>query len=271
MEKYFAALADRDAAAALALVEDRPREMTLLGDETLKHPDYTPPSDPYLERVSVYPVTAKSPTVVRASYLVGRLRQQLDLSLVRSGLGWRIYLGWADIVANTRRVLPLVVAGTLVPKSDRGMVPAFPGSYVVRLAEQPLFEAPPVTVYAGAGTGNRLELRLRGPHQDELERQVREYLDACAATAEFPRPGCPFRRASGAENPPISSRKVVRYPALLMWAETDGTVHVMGQTPGRAEVTRTTAGSKPLVTAEWFQVNGRLVIRDDGRFTFTHT
>ena len=273
VEKYFAALVDRDADAALALIDDRPREETLLGDDTLKHPDYTPPGNLYVERVPVFPVTKKSPVVVRATYLIGPQRHELDLALVHKAFGWRISIGWADLPANTRTVSPLIVAGTVVPKRDRSTVPAFPGAYVVRLAEQPLFEASPVTVYAGrANGGNGLELRLRGPHQDELERQVREYLDTCAGQPDFTPHHCPFGRASGGQDPPTLSRKVVHYPSLLMRAENDGTISVVGQTRGRAEVTtRTSTGSTRLVREEPYEVSGHLVILEDGKFTFTHT
>jgi hypothetical protein len=267
---YFAALADRDADDArdfIARAEDEKVETVLLDDETLEHAEYTPPSD--LSIISSEEAPTELTASVKARYKISGTTYERDLFLVRqtAPAPWRILRGWGLLPANTRTSYPLVIAGRRVPKSDSPTVPAFLGSYVIRLAKHPLLEADPVTAVAGAAHAPALQLRPRDERQSELERQVREHLDACAAQSEPDPPGCPFQRNPDVQYPHTVLRTITRYPTLKL-SPVDGAIAVMSQSSGRVDVMATgSAGSARLVATESFIVVGRLTL-DGDRVTF---
>jgi hypothetical protein len=263
---YFAALAERDADDARSLVaraEDEKVETVLLDDETLEHADFTPPSD--VSIISAEEAPTGLTASVHARYKIAGVTYERDLFLVREtdSAPWRILRGWGMLPANTRRLYPLIIAGTRIPKSDSSTVPAFLGAYVIRLARHPILEAAPVTVVSGAAEAPPLQLRLRGDRQSELERQVREYLDDCAARSDPEPLGCPFQRNPDAQYPQAVARTITRYPAVRLSVGDDGSLTVMGDTPGRVDVTAADSATPRVVATESFIVVGRLTVDGD--------
>jgi hypothetical protein len=270
VHRYFEALADRDADEArsfLVRAWDEDVETVLLDDDTVEHKDYTPPRNMEIEQLT--PEESRLAATMQVSYTIAGASYERELRLIRDHQhqSWRILRGWLLLPANTRTAYPLIIAGTVVPKSDTTTVPAFPGVYVVRLAKQSLFEAPAVTAIAGAAHAPGLQLRLRGARQGELERQVREHLDRCAGSSDPDPSGCPFDRASEVEYPQTVLRRITQYPPVQLVIDGDA-LTVMSETPGRAEVTAGISTGPPrLVAQESFTVLGRLIIDGDS-FTF---
>jgi hypothetical protein len=268
VRRYFEALANRDADEARSFLARLPTEdveTVLLDDGTVEHKDYTPPRN---MKIIQFTQVESLRATTQVSYQIAGVSYERDLQLIRDAQdpSWRIHRGWLPLPANTRTAFPLIVAGTVVPRSDRTFVPAFPGAYVVRLAKQSLFEAPAVTAIAGAEIAAGLQLRLRGARQGELDRQVREYLDRCAGRSEPEPLDCPFDRAQDVDYPQTVFRSITHYPPVKVVVDGEA-LTVIGETQGRAEVT---AGIGPphSVAQESFTVIGRLIIDEDS-FTFT--
>ncbi|GAA4565107.1 hypothetical protein GCM10023176_12460 [Micromonospora coerulea] len=163
--RYFEALADRDADEARSYLvrgPDEDIETVLLDDRTLEHEDYTPPK--HLKIKELVPEENRLRATMQVTYQVAGAAYGREFQFTRDYVrqSWRIHRGWASLPANTRTSYPLVIAGTFVPKSEFGYVPAFPGAYVVRLAPNPLVEAEPVTVVAGTDVAPALHVRPRG-------------------------------------------------------------------------------------------------------------
>ncbi|SCL14978.1 hypothetical protein GA0070624_0579 [Micromonospora rhizosphaerae] len=268
--RYFEALADRDADEARSYLvrgPDEDVETVLLDDDTLEHEDYTPPD--HLSIKELVPEENRLVATMQVTYQVAGATYDRELRFTRdyARQSWRIHRGWFSLPANTRTAYPLVVAGTLVPTSEFGHVPAFPGAYVVRLARNPMFEAPPVTVVAGTGEAPGLQLRLRGSRQPELERQVREHLDRCAARPDPEPVSCPFERVPDVDYPSTVRRRIIAYPSVALLVD-GAELRVASGTPGRAEVRDSVAGeSARPIAEERITVTGRLEV-DGDRLTF---
>ncbi|MCM0676226.1 hypothetical protein NCC78_16230 [Micromonospora phytophila] len=268
--RYFEALADRDADEARSYLVRHPDEdveTVLLDDDTVEHEDYTPPD--HLEIEELVPGESGLVATMQVTYRVAGATYNREFRFTRDypQQSWRIYRGWFSLPANTRTAYPLMIAGTLVPKSDFGQVVAFPGAYVVRVARNPIVEASPVTVVAGTGEAPALQLRLRGDRQPELERQVRAHLDGCAARPDPEPIGCPFDRLPDVDYPPTVQRRIVTYPSVELLLD-DGDMLVVSGSPGRAEVRDPAAGkSSPPIAEEQFAVIGSLRV-DGERFTY---
>lgn len=268
--RYFEALADRDADEARSYLvrgPDEDVETVLLDDDTVEHKDYTPPG--HLEIEELVPEENRLAATMQVSYQVAGVTYHREFRFTRDYTreSWRIHRGWFSMPANTRTAFPLVVAGTLVPRSKLGYVPAFPGAYVVRLASNPIFEARPVTVVPGTGEAPALHLRLRGDRQPELERQVREHLDTCATRIDPEPAGCPFERVPDVAYPSTVLRRIIAYPSVEVLV--DGAhLLVASGTPGRVEVRDGASGESSAPAAEEQIVLAGSLQIDGDRFTF---
>lgn len=267
--RYFEALAERDADEARSYLvrgPDEDVETVLLDDDTIEHEDYTPPKR--LEIKELVPEENRLRATMQVTYQVAGATYGREFRFLRDHArqSWRIHRGWFSLPTNTRRAYPLVIAGTFVPKGA-GHVPAFPGAYVVRLARHPLVEAPPVTVVAGTGDAPALQVRVRPGHYIELQRQVRAYVDDCAARPDPETAGCPFERTSDVAYPSTVQRWIAAYPSVEVLV--DGTDSlVVTKTPGRAEVRDGASGeSSDPIAEEQIRVTGKLET-DSDRLTF---
>lgn len=283
---FYAALADRDATRARALLAPGTvvgADNTLLTNDTLRNPGYTPPRN---VRVTSAPpsnpqAAEDNGTVVQAEYEVGDVSLVTHLRLRKSApvVGrWQILdgvrqLGVLGGVPDARYLF----AGTPYPAGTRPWV-AFPGAYVAVLAEHPIFEAAPVTAIANGGEAPTLEPKVRASARQEIEREVRAYLDACATSPELVPPRCPFPEH---HHPFVDtahiratkiSRKITRYPTLRIERDiaVDTPVAVSTDLPGQVElVARYSPSAAPFVdVSESFQVSGAVRL-NDGRLVFT--
>jgi ketosteroid isomerase-like protein len=289
VREFYAALAARNATDARALLAPDTvvgEDATLLTDDTLRNPGYTPPRN---VRVKVVPPPASpyqgapsdDDTVVQAEYDVGDAPVVTHLR-VRKG---RPIVGrW--LIMDGVRQLGLhggvedghyLFAGTPYPSGGRPWV-AFPGAYVVTLADHPIFEAAPVTAIANGGDAPTLEPKVRASVRQEIDQQVRAYLDGCAASPELDPPRCPFLAHFHTSTNYAQvratkvSRKITRYPTLRIERDIAvGTpIAVSTVLAGQVEVAaRYSPTAAPFVDVkEWFGVSGAVHV-NDGRAVFT--
>jgi hypothetical protein len=191
--------------------------------------------------------------------------------------------GW-PLVLDTARVPQVRVAAATVT----GKAWALPGVYTVAVAGDALYAADPLTLtVGGAAQETRISpaVRLRDDLAAEVDRQVRQRIDACAAqetlrpdTDPAPLGGrdCPF---SAPQRYTITRNvrwRIARYPRLAL---------AMGD--GRPVSVRTVAEGEAVVAYEWstdileprrwtpfsepaaFSVAGRADTGDDGKVVWT--
>jgi hypothetical protein len=201
---FFQALSDRDAVVADSLVIPDPKQnvtgVDLRGSTVLKSSGYTPPT-----AVDLGPVTAgkNNQATMNVSYSLGGQQQQVMLTLKRdeqakAGLfhGWRIVKGVIhEAYAQVDVADSVLVAGTPA-KVESSMLRGFgyPGGYQVTLPEDPLLQADPIVAYAGVDTDAQpgvLQPVVKPTANDEVDRQVRRYLDKCSKGTEIELTSCP--------------------------------------------------------------------------------
>lgn len=204
---YFDALAARDAAAAGRLLDDGGDDgvaAAVLGPEALTSDGYTPPADVRIRGVQ----TSDDIAYVEVSFELGGERRDLTLHLRRDGRRiaglfdrWRILDGRYPVSVRAPGLDAVVVAGVPVPFPEGAhevTVAAFPGAYSVALPEHPLFTAAEATLYAPGVVSEDFDPTVEiipaitPTGRDEVERQVRAYLDACADRTELAPEDCPF-------------------------------------------------------------------------------
>lgn len=278
VREFYAALGARDATHARALLAPDSvveEDETLLTDATLRNTGYTPPRN---VRVKLLPppadrrwATNDHAEEVQVEYDVAgtplQWRERLRKSQQILG-GWRIVGGLRPLALhNGVRDATYLFAGTPYPSGHRAWV-AFPGAYVVTLADHPIFEAAPVTAMAHGGEGPALEPMVRASVRQDVERQVRQYLDACAKSAELNPPRCPFEQhvhqspVPGQFRAATVTREITRYPTLRLekGLAMDTPVSVSTETPGQIQVKASYSPSSPpyLDANEYIQVTGRV-------------
>jgi hypothetical protein len=278
VRNYYAALADRDADAAwqYVLADNVTRSAyPTLGRRALRDPGYTPPSKVRISAVR----TDGAKATAQVSYELAGSAYAETVDLKRLGGPDHSLRRW--YLENALRGLPVSagegvvvsVAGNAIAVSGRGNdVPVFPGRYVVGLPDNPMLEADPVTVTAGASESVALSPRLRSTIVQQIDQQVRQYLDGCAAKTELAPAGCPFGATSYYDVTSVSWR-ITRYPTLTYRLGEDFGVVVVGTASnGSAQVNaRTTSTYSPTLSDEQpFSVSGNATV-SGGTVAFTPT
>lgn len=254
VKAYFDALADRDAARAARLTsssEDMD-ELEVLDPAALRSSRYIPPTD---VRIDTVKTTEKDTAVAAVSFALAGQRRELSLTLRRdshatAGLfrRWRIVGGRYPIGVRAPGVDEVVVAG--VPaRLDEGSYEvallAFPGGYSVTLPEQPLLTAPETTLYAGVaghkGVSSmaQIEPTVAANAVSEIERQVHEYLDDCAASNEPEPEGCPFAVGYTIGEVKDLQWRITSYPTITVELDPYRSGQVTVHTTGYGEVEAT--------------------------------
>jgi ribosomal protein L40E len=264
VRSYFNALTDRDADAAWRLLapDDHDRRPALVGGSVLRDPGYRPP-----ERLTIDGVESRGASaVVTAVVSVDGSRQVVTLELVRGGAGSGVFRRWH--IRDGLLPLPLysdgqegglVVAGVrVVVSEDTWMV--FPGAYEVTLPDDPLVEISPTTVVAGASDDVVVQPTIRADVHEQVERQVRAYVDGCASQEDQSPDGCPFAE-TWYELTDVTW-EVIRYPSLDMTRQ-DGRVHVSGD-GGLVRVSGRDSFDLPYDNDYSFVVEGEAVPAGDG-------
>lgn len=264
----FAALAARDTDAlptidgcgalcepgALAQGYEPPTGLEVLGVDY----DSALPGDPTRR-----PNTAQATVKVR--YQVGGTPYDDVVGVARSNQGWlRPWQidgapgGYVRIVSDGLSSATLAAAPVRTtrsdPTADGGGVRYFapPGVYLATAPASLVWDSTPVRVVVGgnvdrfsrtAGQQIRLDLTVKASVRDVVNRQIHDFLDACARSTDFrPRSSaderfgdCPF---SGTE--PTFSRNVrwtiVDYPKVEVRRGDDQQAEVHTTTPGRARI-----------------------------------
>jgi hypothetical protein len=164
VREYFDALARRDAERARSLILSSPDEKdhdntSLLTAATLRDPGYRPPTD---VRIGV-PNNENGTVRVEVTFSAGGSSQTLSLPMQATGDGWRIGAGLSVLSIPTIQgyvSLPdppidtVVVAGTPIAynfgiSSPVKPVMAFPGDYLICIADHPNLDCVPSRVAAG--------------------------------------------------------------------------------------------------------------------------
>lgn len=277
--KYFDALAGRDADAAMAVIAPEqtaglPRD--LLTGEVLASDAYQPPADPEIGEVTVDGRRATA----EVSFTLGGERQTASLRLRREdGFADTIFHRWrlADGVQQIyfgEAPAEVSVNGVRVPAYELDgprTLPVLWGGYEVGVpGDDPLWDPRTATALAGPdGTAEvAVPMAARPEVRDEVERQVRELLDGCAASTELLPPGCPFGNARVATAEDVRWR-IASYPELDMSAAPDGfgqvTMVAVSTSDGLAVVTGTQlafGNEHPFTTEVPFPVSGTVTATD---------
>lgn len=276
---YFDALAGRDADAALAVIAPEQTAglaRDLLTEAVLAPDSYQPPADPDVGEVTVDGRRA----VAEVSFTLGEERRTASLGLRRED-------GFADTVFHRWRLTDGVqqlylgeapaevsVNGVRVPAYELDgprTLPVLWGGYEVGVPDDdPLWDPRTATALVGPdGTAEvAVPMAARPAVREEVERQVRELLDACAASTELLPPGCPFGNARIATAEDVRWR-IASYPELDLSAAPDGfgqvTMVAASTSDGTAVVTgtqRAFGSERPFETEVPFPVSGTVTERD---------
>ena len=244
---FFAALADRDADAAVArLAVDPTGDSALLRAAVLRSDGYTPPSGVRVRSSELMEERA----TVEAEFRVGGTGHRRLFSLVRdtsatAGLfyRWRIDGGVFPLDVAAGGVDTVRVAGAPValaaPEYGQPSLLAFPGSYRVTLPEQPLLEAPASVVHVTASdmeyASVRVEPVIKSGARAAVDQQIRAYLDDCAEQPVLEPVGCPFSSYPFGEVRDVRW-KITEYPRYDLAVDDGGTI-LTDVRYGRATVT----------------------------------
>lgn len=257
---YFAALADRDAAAASRLLAADPDALdldatgpVLLDPAALRSGGYTPPTDVRIGEVQAEDAIDGEATVAVAFTLTGE-RHELVLRLQRDEQAtallyhrWRVVGGTYPVTVRAPGVDSVVIAGVTVPfeeGSDGVTVAALPGGYRVTLPEQPLLAAPETTVYVGvdgvAGESDYVDITptITETAEREIRQQVQAYLRECATRTELQPVDCPLSTYTyGSAEVRDVRWKITSEPDIELELRMNGQVEVRTTNAGEATVT----------------------------------
>lgn len=199
VERFFAALSDRDADAAWEQVDGGGTRSTtnpLLSNEALGDPGYTPP-----EKVSVTDVDIEGKAAtVAVEYEVAGGPMTGTLQLRRGGEDtglidrWRLSAGFLLSLPVVSGDPDLRIAGRTLPDdgSYGTSAEALPGAYRLSLADSALLEVVPAVVIAGTPAGDGVTRQLKAGVDEKIRVQVRAWLDRCVQSTQVDPPGCPF-------------------------------------------------------------------------------
>jgi hypothetical protein len=228
VQGYFDALADRDAEAALAATAPEVRDQVardLITDAVLRSDAYSPPSEVEVTEVSVDGRGA----VAAIEYTIDRRELSASLRLRRDdGMLDAVFHRWLMVDGIGSLLLAdvpeqVAVNGEPIAAYDAQgprVLPALPGGYQVGIPEgDPLWEARSVAVQVEPQSATEVSVPLAAQPavREEIDRQIAERLDECAASTELVPPGCPFGYAVVASAEEVQWR-IAEYPQLELTA-----------------------------------------------------
>jgi hypothetical protein len=200
---YFDALADRDVEGALAAAAPEVREQVardLISSAVLRSDSYAPPRDVAVTELTVDGRSA----VAEVDYTIDGRKHSATLRLRRDeGILDAVFHRWL-VVDGIGSVLlgdvpeQITVNGEQIAAYDAQgprVLPALPGGYQVGVPEgDPLWEPRSVQVRVEPQNAAEVSVPLaaRPEVREEIDRQIAERLDGCAASTELVPPGCPF-------------------------------------------------------------------------------
>jgi hypothetical protein len=277
---FFAALADRDAEAALSRTTSTTSRangatpVPILPSQALRSTDYQPPSDLVIHGSDRQDQTAK----VEVGYRIGaKTVTKESLELRREFPRWLIINGGVGRLpvevpgAKTLRVNGVEVA-TGPDRLGRPVSLALPGGYKVSVPDNPLTEAGSLTaaVHAApfAAAPQKLEARLRPGVADHVNQLVRQYLDECAARKQLEPSGCPMRLTlPGVTLAGDPKWTIDRYPPLQvsLAGPVECEVYSLEQGKATIAVPLSLPGKTSTYTDDlFFSVSGRVTVSGNG-------
>jgi hypothetical protein len=283
VEAYFAALADRDAGAALQVTAPEVAGQVsrdVINDAVLRSADYSPPG-----QVSVTGVTVEGrDAIAEVTFTIDGQQHQVALRLRRDG-------GIVDAVVH--RWLVIDGVGSLLLREVPGQItvngqpvaaydglgprilPALPGGYRIGVPDgDPLWEprSTPARVAPQRATEVDASLVPRPAIREEVDRQIIRLLDGCAASTELVPPGCPFGYAVVGSAEQVRWR-IVSYPNIGLSpgperAEPVAVVHTAREGEAMVTGTRRFVGrfedTVPIPVSGMVRVSGGTVVFQPG-------
>ncbi|WP_344133041.1 hypothetical protein [Luedemannella flava] len=279
----FAALADRDASR---LADLGPCGLNPLCQPGALASGYEPPTDLHINSVTTTGGLRQNRATVAISYQIAGTPQTAIITLER-GTGllrpWQIVdPPGQHLDIRSQHFSSVQLAGAQVPTAVPDRLPASvgvwapPGRYTVTAPADPLYVASPIQIIASAAGDMQtitVPVTVQPDAVNEITRQVRAQLDACAAIASFDPQvdtplSCPFDYTPTDYQPFIDSVRwtITRYPEVRLDLAADGAVTVHTTSPGQAQVTYrwTTDIIEP---RQWTTATGRTDITVSGGVT----
>jgi hypothetical protein len=283
---FYSALRDRSATRALALVARNSYATgtrSLLSDQALRDPGYTPPSqvkvtpqpDAHLDQGGM----GQEVTAFRVDMVVAGVAERNRVVVSRAASGsrpgpWRLVGAVEQLpvsidVADAK----IVIAGTRY-RDGSAPILVLPGAYVVTV-QHPLVEAGPVTIRTGDGY-THLKYVMAPSAPENVVKAVHDEIDKCDRVTDALRFWCPFQEQQltypkyGYNTKPVPvALTVVSYPTVT-YQSFGGRVRVWTTVPGRIRVIvhDPDTGKQVLDQIEQFSVSGDADIHDDGLIHF---
>lgn len=188
--KFFQAVRDNNAKAALAQLATPPSDTTFITDDILRAAH---------ERgaISDISVPSTNSTVVPVSYTIAGEAVTDRISVTAVGNGYKVSTslnsGGISLKGKIRTGLPLTIAGTAVSTET---VILLPGSYpMTTTTDKVVYGTGSLVVkrLADATTANDLKLQLSPTGLTAAQSAVSASLQACTAQKSFAPAGCPFK------------------------------------------------------------------------------
>ena len=188
--RFFQAVSDNNAKAALAELATPPADTTFITNEILA-------AGHTAGRISAISVPATNSTVVPVSYTLGGETVTDRISVQPVGNGYKVATslnsGGIALKSRIRPELPLSIAGTRVTTDT---VVLLPGSYpLTTLTDHVRYGTGSLVVKRlnDAPSANDLKLEVTDAGQKAATTAVAASLIACAAQKSFTPAGCPFK------------------------------------------------------------------------------
>lgn len=208
--RFFQALSDNDAKAALAELATAPSDTTFITNEVLA-------ASHAAGAITEISVPATNSTVVPVSYKVGGETVTDRISVQPVGNGYKISAslnsGGIAMKERVRTQLPLSIAGTQVTTDT---VVLLPGSYPLTTVTDHLRYGTGSLVIkrlTDAPSANDLKLEVSDAGQTAAATAVTSSLHACTAQKSFTPAGCPFKLTVTTADPSTVTWTLLSKPA----------------------------------------------------------
>ncbi len=208
--RFFRAVRDNDAEAALAELATTPADTTFITDAILAAGHST-------DAISEISVPATDSTVVPVSYKLGGEMVTDRISVEPVGNGYKISTslnsGGIALKDSIRKQLPLSIAGTAVTTDT---VVLLPGSYpLTTVSDHVRYGTGSLVVkrLTDAPSSNDLKLAVSDAGRAAAATAVTASLEACAAEKSFTPAGCPFKLTVTTADPSTVVWTILSHPA----------------------------------------------------------
>jgi hypothetical protein len=208
--RFFQAIRDNDAKAALAELASTPTDTTFITNEILA-------AGHSAGAITDISVPATNSTVVPVSYKLGGETVTDRISVQPVGNGYKVSTslnaGGIALKGKIRAQLPLSIAGTRVSTDNLVLLP---GSYpLTTVTDHVLYGTGTLVIkrLTDAPSANDLKLEVSDTGQTAAATAVTSSLNACAAQKSFTPTGCPFKLTVTTADPSTVTWTLLSKPA----------------------------------------------------------